>query len=141
MRGSAKNLLELGTLRESGSLEQAMNDFSIKKKQTRVNGVQLAPLNHPTTSLKSNVNILSQNRTSIGPLSSRAAANDAMSSGGGNNGYGGATKITASDINTMSMLQKELLSASNLSPHVASKGALLTQIPLNAGLQKPPLSL
>ena len=39
MRGSAKNLLEMGSLRESGSLEQAMNDFSIKKKQTRINGV------------------------------------------------------------------------------------------------------
>jgi len=58
MRGSAKNLLELGSLRESGSLEQAMNDFSIKKKQTRINGVQLAPLNHPAQ-LKSGVNILS----------------------------------------------------------------------------------
>ena len=85
MRGSAKNLLEIGSLRESGSIEQAMNDFSIKKKQTRVNGVQLAPLNHPT-SLKSGNNILSQNRASIGPLSSRAAAHDALSSGDGYNG-------------------------------------------------------
>ena len=131
MRGSAKNLLEMGSLRESGSLEQAMNDFSIKKKQTRINGVQLAPLNHPT-SLKSGVNILSQNRASIGPLSSRAAANDALSSG--DNGSKAGAKITASDIHTMSLLQKELLNASNLSPHVVSKGALVTQIPVNAGL-------
>ncbi len=57
LRGSAKNLQELGRLRDSGSLEAAMNDFSIKKSK-RVNGVQLAPLNHPT-SLKSGVNILS----------------------------------------------------------------------------------
>lgn len=68
MRGSAKNLQELGSLRDSGSLEAAMNDFSIKKNK-RVNGVQLAPLNYPS-SLKSGVNILSQNRASI-PLSSR----------------------------------------------------------------------
>ena len=57
MRGSAKNLKELSSLRDSGSLEAAMNDFSIKK-QKRINGVQLAPLNHPT-SLKSGANILS----------------------------------------------------------------------------------
>jgi len=31
MRGSAKNLKELGSLRDSGSLEAAMNDFNIKK--------------------------------------------------------------------------------------------------------------
>lgn len=85
MRGSAKNLLELGSLRESGSMEKAVNDFSIKKKQTRINGVHLAPLNHPS-SLKSGVNILSQNRASIGPLSSRAAAHDAFSSGEAPNG-------------------------------------------------------
>lgn len=59
MRGSAKNLKELGSLRDSGSMEAAMNDFSIKKGK-RINGVQLAPLNHPApTSLKSGVNILS----------------------------------------------------------------------------------
>lgn len=63
LRGSAKNLLELGSLRDSGSLEAAMNDFSIKKGK-RINGVQLAPLNHPTT-LKSGVNILCQNRASV----------------------------------------------------------------------------
>ena len=78
------------------------------------------------------MNILSQNRASIGPLSSRAAANDALSSG--DNGSKAGAKITASDIHTMSLLQKELLNASNLSPHVVSKGALVTQIPVNAGL-------
>ena len=105
--------------------------------------MQLAPLNHPTQ-LNSGVNILSQNRASIGPLSSRAAAHDALSSGGGYNGDNGskaASKITASDLHTMNMLQKELLNASNLSPHVVSKGALINQIPVTAGLQKPPLSL
>jgi len=64
LRGSAKNLQDLNRLRDSGSLEAAMNDFSIKKNK-RVNGVQLAPLHHPATSLKSGVNILSQNRASI----------------------------------------------------------------------------
>lgn len=88
--------------------------------------MQLAPLHHPTQ-LNSGVNILSQNRASIGPLSSRAAANDALSSGGygGENGSKATSKITASDIHTMNMLQKELLNASNLSPHVVSKGALI----------------
>ena len=80
MRGSAKNLQDLGSLRDSGSLEAAMNDFNIKK-QKRINGVQLAPLNHPGTSLKSGVNILSQNRASI-PLSGRTGGQDAKSSNG-----------------------------------------------------------
>ena len=62
-----------------------MNDFSIKKKQARINGVHLAPLNHPTFK-QSGVSILSQNRASIGPLSSRAAGHDALSSGDGYNG-------------------------------------------------------
>lgn len=70
MRGSAKNLQELGSLRDSGSLEAAMNDFNLKKtNKQRIHGVQLAPLNHPNA-LKSGVNILSQNRASI-PLSTR----------------------------------------------------------------------
>jgi len=47
LRGSAKNLQEIGSLRNSGSLESAMNDFSIKKNK-RIHGVQLAPLHHPT---------------------------------------------------------------------------------------------
>ena len=81
MRGSAKNLQDLNSLRDSGSLEAAMNDFSIKKNK-RVNGVQLAPIAHPT-SLKSGVNILSQNRVSV-PLSSRQNATDVLSSGGKN---------------------------------------------------------
>lgn len=38
MRGSARNLQELGSLRDSGTLEAAMNDFSIKKNK-RIQGV------------------------------------------------------------------------------------------------------
>lgn len=33
LRGSARNLQELGSLRDSGTLEAAMNDFSIKKNK------------------------------------------------------------------------------------------------------------
>lgn len=59
MRGSAKNLQDLGSLRDSNSLEAAMNDFTVKKNK-RINGVHLAPISHPKpTSLKSGVNILS----------------------------------------------------------------------------------
>lgn len=125
MRGSAKNLKELGSLRDSGSIETALNDFSIKKNK-RINGVQLAPLNHhpPPTSLKSNINILSQNRASI-PLSSRHESTE--------------TKMTAADINTMALLQKELLSAGggSISPHMHAKVALLS--PINGS--KPPMLL
>lgn len=41
----------------------------------------------------------------------------------------------------MQLLQKELLHAGNLSPHVVSKNTLINTIPINAGLQKPPLQL
>ena len=41
----------------------------------------------------------------------------------------------------MALLQKEMLNAGNISPHVTSKNTLITQIPINAGLQKPPLQL
>lgn len=95
MRGSAKNLQDLGSLRDSGSLEAAMNEFSIKK-QKRINGVQLAPLNHPG-GLKSGVNILSQNRASI-PLSSRANGGvEALSNGHDQ-------KMTAAEISSMALL-------------------------------------
>jgi len=40
LRGSHKNLPETGKLlRESGGIESILNDFNIKKKNTRVNGV------------------------------------------------------------------------------------------------------
>jgi len=88
-------------LRDSGGLEAAMNDFSIKKNK-RVAGVQLAPLNHPNT-LKSGVSILSQNRASI-PLSGRAGGAEGYSSNG-------QEKLTPAEFNSMALLHKELLNA------------------------------
>ena len=97
MRGSAKNLQETGQgLRDSGSLEAAMNGFSIKKTK-RVNGVQLAPLNHPI-SLKSGVDILSQGRPSI-PQSARHAE------------QGKQDKLSSAELSSMALLQKEMLNA------------------------------
>ena len=36
-----------GSVRDSGGLEALIHDFNIRKKNNRINGVQLAPLNHP----------------------------------------------------------------------------------------------
>lgn len=129
LRGSAKNLQDLGSLRDSGGLEAALNDFSMNKKNhKRINGVQLAPLNHPTT-LKSGVNILSQNRASI-PMSSRQQASEAFHSSE-------KEKLTAAEMNSMALLQKEFINAGQISPHINSKNTLLNQLPVSCGLQKP----
>ena len=104
-----------------------MNDFSIKKNK-RVAGVQLAPINHPGT-LKSGVSILSQNRASI-PLSSRANGAEGYSSNG-------PDKLTQAEYTSMALLHKELLNAGQISPHISAKSAL----PVNTGMSKPPLQL
>lgn len=69
LRGSAKNLKELGSLRDSSSFENGGQDFSIKKNKRVHHGVQLQPLHHKST-LKDGNMIFSQNRASI-PLSHR----------------------------------------------------------------------
>ena len=35
------------SVRDSGGLEALIHDFNIRKKNNRINGVQLAPLNYP----------------------------------------------------------------------------------------------
>ena len=90
--------------------------------------MQLAPLNHPGA-LKSGVSILSQNRASI-PLSGRADGGTGYSSNG-------KEKLTPAEFNSMALLHKEMLNAGQISPHITTKSA----IPVNAGLQKPPLQL
>jgi len=76
LRGSAKNLQDVGSLRDSANMENGVN-FSLKKNKRNNQGVQLAPLFHPSqpSSLKSDLNILSQGRASI-PLSGRQNGQD-----------------------------------------------------------------
>lgn len=59
------------SVRDSGGLEALIHDFNIRKKNNRINGVQLAPLNHPqpgSIEKQATTKALSQNRPSI-PLS------------------------------------------------------------------------
>ena len=79
------------SVRDSGGLEALIHDFNIRKKNNRINGVQLAPLNYPqpgSVEKQDTHKALSQNRPSI-PLSTR---------------HEELTKINPSELSSMAIL-------------------------------------
>ena len=105
------------SVRDSGGLEALIHDFNIRKKNNRINGVMLAPLNHPQPSSvekQATHKALSQNRPSI-PLSTRPR--DEL------------TSINPSDLSSMALLNTQTVSPLNKGSH-----AKVNPLPANCGL-------
>lgn len=107
------------SVRDSGRLEDLIQDFNIRKKNHRINGVMLAPLDHAPVDIKPHTNkALSQNRPSI-PLSTRPSELD---------------KINPQDLSS-----KAIISTHSISPMGKGvKTELYNPLPVNCGLQMPP---
>lgn len=118
----AINELQGRSVRDSGGLEALIHDFNIRKKNNRINGVQLAPLNHPGSVEKPvTQKALSQNRPSI-PLSNRPG--------------GELTQINPSELSTNAILHTQ--SISPLAKGGKNVNSTAVPLPVNCGLQMPP---